>query len=105
MSNPEEHKQKENSSPKEVSIVSGKVSIDYEAKPFKDIANAINKENLTQHQKTEEGNGIAIRQADAQERANKINQRLFIANLFMFAITAGIFLWNVKGVREATRAA
>jgi hypothetical protein len=100
------HQNQQDNTPKKVEAeVSGKVSVSYDPKPFADIVHAISEANTTQTQEEEVNNRQNGRQADAQERANTISNRLFWVNLFMLAITICVFRWNIIGVEAATKAA
>ncbi len=92
MSDDQKGNEQNNSAPKQEGFVSGKISVEFDSEPIRDIANAINKKEFAPNEKDENGNSVAIRQANAQERANRISNKLLTGTIFSFGVNAMILI-------------
>ena len=82
-------------------IISGKITVEHLANAFDNIVNAINKQKDKKHQEDENADTISKNQVAAQQQTNRISNRAFIASIFVFGVTACIFIWNILGVNAA----
>ena len=107
-----------NSNPENGKPLPGRLMLEYDKQPFKDIADAIKNENNSQQIEKSDNQRIAAWQNNEQARANRISSQanrisirynfislwMMIATIIAAGFTIGIFFYNTQAVNAARRA-